>query len=142
MPGTGLGLNFALDKILPAQLKAIKKKKVSPGKLVGTWINCDKATRGLVKAIIGNVRGTLTVHAYGACVPTPCDWKVVKGMAYAESVSSVEAVAFSAFYKFHFKDTIITGHLCCGCMIIETYNHFTEGSGRSDYYSRECFYRK
>ena len=101
-----------------------------------------KATRGLVKVIIGDRRGKLSVHVFGACKPTPCDWKRVKGLAYAENVSSIEAIAFSAIYKFGFKETIVTGHLCNGCLVVETFNHFTDKSGRSDYYSRECFCRK
>jgi hypothetical protein len=137
-----LKLNTPFEKISAAKLKATKKKGVSPKNLVGTWVNCDRATRGLVKVIIGNRRGTLTVHAFGACHPTPCDWKKVKGLAYAENVSSSKAVAFSAFYKFSFKETIITGHLCGGCLFVETFNHFTDNSGRSDYYSGECFCRK
>ena len=131
--------NFALDKISSAKLKAVQKKLASPKALVGTWVNCDKATRGIVKVKIGNRRGTLVVNVFGACHPTPCDWKTVKGLAYAENVSSNKAVAFSAVYKFGFKKTIVTGHLCSGCLIVETFNHFTDGSGRSDYYSRDCF---
>jgi hypothetical protein len=54
-------------------------------------------------------------------------------------VSSSSAVAFSAHYKFSFKDTIVTGVLDSGSLRVETFNHFTDGSGRSDYYSRGYF---
>jgi len=132
---------FVLDKISAAKLRTIKRKKVSPTALKGTWVNCDKNTRGLVKVVIGSRGGVLSVNAFGACVPRPCNWGRVKGLAYADNVASVDGVAFSAMYKFSFKDVIMVGHLCCGCMLIETYNHFTDGSGRSDYYSQGCFYR-
>jgi hypothetical protein len=134
-------LKAIFDKIAASRLRAIRRKKVSPKALTGTWVNCDKKTGGLVKVVISSRRGILMVNAYGACHPRPCNWGLVRGLAYADSVGSLDAVAFSAMYKFSFKEVIVVGHLCCGCMIIETYNHFTDGSGRSDYYSQGCFYR-
>ena len=104
--------------------------------LVATWCNCDKETRGLVKIIIAHAGAGITVHGFGACVPTPCDWGAIPGMAYAANVSSSEAVAFSAQYNFSFKETIVVGHLDEGSLIVETFDHFTDGSGRSNYYSR------
>lgn len=131
-----------LEKISAARLKKVKSKKLNLKPLLGRWLNCDKDTGGLVRVSLGSRRGALTVHPLGACTPTPCDWGTVKGLAYSESVSSVDAVAFTATFKFSFKETIITGHLCGGCLVIETYNHFTDGSGRCDYYSRDCFCRR
>jgi hypothetical protein len=108
---------------------------VSVQPLLGTWTNCDKATRGIVEVIL-TAEGGLTVQAFGACSPTPCDWGKVKGIAYAANVSSTEAVAFSAQYKFGFKETILVGALERGSLVVETFDHFTDGSGRSDYYSK------
>jgi hypothetical protein len=39
-------------------------------------------------------------------------------------------------YKFGFKETIVVGVLDRGSLIVETFDHFTDGSGRSDYYSK------
>lgn len=142
MEKTKLEFNCVLDQISPAKLNVIKKIIVSPKNLVGTWVNCNKATPNVLNVIIGYRRGVLTVHMFGNCGPTPCDWTEEKGLAYAENVGSIEAVAFSVFHKPSFKETIITGHLCNGCLIVEMFNHFTDGSHRSDYYLRECFYRK
>ncbi len=109
---------------------------IVPGPLVGTWSNCDKATRGLVKVVIAAAGAGITVHAFGACTPTPCDWQIVPGSAYTANVSSTTAVAFSAQYKFGFKETLVVGHLDLGALVVETFDHFTDGSGRSDYYSK------
>ena len=131
-----------LEKISAAKLKVVKKKKLNVKPLIGKWINCDKKTRNLVRVELGNQRGVFTVHPFGACTPAPCDWGTAKGLAYSESVSSTDAVAFKATFKFSFKRAIVTGHLCEGCLVVETYNHFTDGSGRCDYYTRNCFYRR
>ena len=109
---------------------------VSLQPLLGTWTNCDKATRGVVKVILSAQGSTLIVQAFGACTPTPCDWGKVKGLAYAANVSSSVPVAFSAIYKFSFKETILVGVLESGSLIVQTFDNFTDGSGRSDYYSK------
>ena len=112
---------------------------VSPAPLVGHWVNSDPATRGLVKMDITAAGAAITVHAFGACTPTPCDWGAVAGLAYAKDVSSSEAIAFSAQYKFAFKQTIVTGAVDRGGISVETFDHFTDGSGRSNYYSKYQF---
>ena len=114
---------------------------VAPAALVGTWNNCDKATRGLVKVVIAAAGTGITVHAYGACTPTPCDWGTVAGLAYADNVSAAPAVACSAQFKFNFKQTILVGRLDAGVLVVETFDHFTDGSGRSDYANR-CYMGK
>jgi hypothetical protein len=79
------------------------------------------------------------MQAFGACTPRPCDWGAVPGLAYAANVSATGAVAFSARYEFDFKEVIVTGVLDSGSLRVETFNHFTDGSGRSDYYTRGYF---
>ena len=105
--------------------------------LVGTWKNINPATRDLVKVVIAAAGSAIKVEAFGACSPTPCDWGSVAGLAYAASVSSSPAVAFSAQYKFSFSQVILVGHLQGKNLIIETFTHFTDGSGRSDYYATD-----
>jgi hypothetical protein len=115
---------------------------VGPGALVGTWNACDAATRSLVRIVIAASGAGITVHAFGACTPSPCDWGSVPGLAYSANVSSSIAVAFTARYEFKFKETIVTGVLDNGSLIVETFNHFTDNSGRSDYYTRGYFCKR
>jgi hypothetical protein len=115
------------------------KAVVGPAALVGTWSACDRATRSLVRVVIAASGPSITVQAFGACTPTPCDWGAVPGLAYAANVSATVAVAFSARYEFDFKEVIVTGVLDSGSLRVETFNHFTDGSGRSDYYTRGYF---
>jgi hypothetical protein len=107
----------------------------SPLPLVGTWMNVDHATRGLIRVMIGANGNEITVHGFGACSPTPCDWGQVNGLIYADNVCATPAVAFTATYTFAFKVTNIVGHLFNGALFVETFDHFTDQSGRADYYS-------
>jgi len=89
-----------------------------------------------VRLVLGTKGSSLTVQGFGSCTPTPCDWGVVEGTAYGESVVATEAIAFSARYDFSFKETIVTGHVDNGTLIVETFDKFKDSSGRSNYYSR------
>ncbi len=127
--------NTAHEKV-SAQALANAKGTLSLKNLVGKWNNCDKNTRGLVRLVLGTKGSGLTVQGFGSCSPTPCDWGVVEGIAYGESVSATEAIAFSARYDFSFKETIVVGHLDNGTLIVETFDRFKDNSGRANYYSR------
>lgn len=103
--------------------------------ILGTWVNCDHHTRGLVRLMITAVGNEVMIHGFGACSPTPCDWGAVNGLIYADNVAAVPAVAFTAVYNFTFKQTTIVGRLLQGALLVETFDHFTDKSGRADYYS-------
>ena len=124
-----------LQEKLDAKVK-VEKLVTSLASIVGKWNNCDAQTRGLKSVVLSAKGNALSVQCFGACTPTPCDWGVVPGTAYAQNVSATDAIAFSAIFDLKFKVTIVTGHLDSGCLIVETFDTFKDGSGRSNYYSR------
>lgn len=109
---------------------------VAPTAVLGTWLNCDHATRGVVRVMITAAGTGINIQAFGACSPTPCDWGVTQGIVYADNVTASSAVAFHATYKFPFKETIVSGRLDGAMLLLETFDRFTDNSGRSSYYSR------
>jgi hypothetical protein len=110
---------------------------VASAPLLGTWNNVNPATRDIVKVVIAAAGSSIKVDAFGACSPTPCNFGSVAGVAYAANVSSSPAIAFGAQYKFSFSQVILVGHLQGKNLILETFTHFTDGSGRSDFYSTD-----
>jgi hypothetical protein len=127
------------EYMTPSQIveSAATPAAVVASPLVGTWKNINSATRDLVKIVITAAGSGIKVDAYGACSPTPCNWGNVAGLDYAASVSSSPAVAFSAQYKFSFSQVILVGHLHGKELLVEAFTHFTDGSGRSDYYATD-----
>lgn len=107
----------------------------SPGPLIATWVNVDHQTRDLVRLVIEPKGAEITVHAFGACHPNPCDWQKVDGLVYADSVVNTPAVAFKAEYKFPFAEVLLTGHLYMGALFVESLTHFIDQSGRADYFA-------
>jgi hypothetical protein len=115
---------------------AVTPEIVAPAPLAGAWKNTNSATRDLVEIVITAAGANLFVHAYGACSPKPCDWGNVAGMAYSSGVSSTPAIAFTASYKFSFSTVTLVGHLAGAILNVESITHFTDGSGRNDYYAQ------
>jgi hypothetical protein len=110
---------------------------VSPATLVGTWHNVNSATNDIVKIIVKASGSGISVEVFGACSPSPCVWGSEPAIAYAASVSSTPAVAFSAHYTFSFAKVIVVGHVQEKHLELETFTEFTDGSGRSNLYTHD-----
>ena len=134
-------LQFTRTEDLP---KGVHKTitTVDPTPLVGTWLNTDKATPGIVKLILAVRDGSFVVRAFGANGTTPYDWGEVDGAVYSSGVDSDEGMAFTASYRFGFLETILAVYLKSGILVLDSFNAFDDDSGRSDYFSREFFYQQ
>jgi len=113
---------------------------VDPTPLAGTWHSTDKATRGIVKLVLTATDDALIVHAYGACAPAPCDWGEVRGEVFAANVSGRAAMAFTARYDFGFMETALAVYYKGGILVLDSFNTFKDGSGRSSYFTREFYH--
>jgi hypothetical protein len=94
-PGLGGPVTFTSTVIVPV---------AALGVLQGTWLN-DNAATGEVPQVDINVDGSaVSVHGYGACVPTYCDWGSV-----AADVSQWNSQGkLTAVWNFGFKITTMT----------------------------------
>lgn len=54
---------------------------------VGTWTNLTATTNNITKIIIGTSGAQLTLHPYGKCSPSDCDWGT-KNFAYSNPLST------------------------------------------------------
>jgi len=119
--------------------------------LLGTWLNTNSATQGITRAVLFAKDGQFKLQILAAGHPGPCDfgetsasffdWGETSASFFAVDASSTEAMAFSAFYDFGFMDTRLQGHVRQGVLIIAKFDRFKDTSGRSNYFSKEFFYR-
>jgi len=112
--------------------------------LVGTWVNVDKETRGIVKLNIARKgNGRLAVHSYGACYPKPCDNGTVNAFAHSTSVDSSRAKAFSYQSNIGFAVEIVTGQLEDRedglRLVVNSFTRFTDSSSRYDFFYTDVF---
>ena len=79
------------------------------------------------------------LNAYGAGAPR--DWGKVAVIPHASGVDSHDPAGFLAVYDFDFMQMLLAANMNKGLLIIASYNTFRDGSRRSNYFSREFFYR-
>ncbi len=134
-----MSMQLAQEFMAPSHIAPERAKggSVSSATLLGAWKNLNSGTRDLVKVVIAASGTSITVDAFGACSPTPCNWGTVRGIAYASNVSAVPAVAFTAQYTFNFSHVILIGRLADRELLVESFTQFTDGSGRSNLYSAD-----
>lgn len=108
--------------------------------LQGTWQNTNTSSQGIVKMILTVQNDKLTIRAFGADQPTLQDWgTVIVEDVYASSVSSQQAISYTAQYHFDFKEVELQVNVSKGLMIIASHHVFHDGSGRANYFCREFF---
>lgn len=112
----------------------------------GYWKNVDPTTGGVTTLDIGASGSDVTVHAWGKCTPTDCDWgDAYQSYAYGPSVSSdliSEAMAISAIWTTSFSETLmIVKPTEKERLQADDYTRFTDDSGRTAYTQSYIFER-
>jgi hypothetical protein len=119
------------------------RQPVDVALLLGTWINTNAATAGIIKAVVMRDNCDLSLRVFGAGEPEPYDWgEVTIKAVFADAICSGSAISFTAEYDFGFLETELQTNLSKGLLIITSLNSFKDGSVRSDYFAREYFYKK
>jgi hypothetical protein len=106
--------------------------QVAPPSLLRTW---NGTGSGLVKVTIARAGIGYTIHAWGQCSPTPCNWGTVPLTVYAPNVTSKIADAGTAVYTNSFDVINVVVKLQGATLTVQTFTRFTDHSGRSNYNS-------
>jgi hypothetical protein len=114
---------------------------LDPAALVGMWHATDEQSTGVVRLELRKHEGVLLVRAFGADPAEPYDWGEAEAMPYGSGVTASTSMAFTAVYDFGFLVTIMAAHVNQGVLVVDTFNTFTDSSGRANYFSREFFHR-
>jgi hypothetical protein len=127
---------------VPVNVGLPKLADNDPGPLLGTW-------RGLAPEItksIGTLEllmedGGLKVRAEGVGADGPVDWGTTDAQAYADGHYLDNPPAFLATFDHGYMRVHLQGRPNRGVLVACEYTEFTDGSGRSNYFIRECFRR-
>ncbi len=109
--------------------------------LIGRWKNTNAETRGIAEIVIGVEGEGLRVQVFGACASGPRDWGARGATAYAYSVSGEIVAGFELTYDFGGQEALVTAIHNRGVLVIHAYHRFKDGSGRSNYISKEFFHQ-
>ena len=126
----------------PDPVEPVRPGSIDPSPFVGDWLSTNSNTRGIARLVIIGDDDGLIIHGFGACASSSCDWSETRGSVFADGVSSKRGLAFSALYDFGFKETWLQAKVKKGVLVVANLNRFKDASARSNYFSREFFYRE
>jgi hypothetical protein len=109
--------------------------------LLGDWRNTNTATRGIARIVIGEDDEGLRVQVFGACAGGTRDWGERRATTYAYHVTGAIVAGFELTFDFGPQETLVTAIHNRGVLVIHAYHRFKDGSGRSNYISKEFFHQ-
>ncbi len=124
-------------------VSAEQKKPVQLSSILGVWTNTNPLGRGIESFVVSEKREQAYLRVYGSGASSAVDWgEVPVSVVYAKSSHSSEPMAFEARYDLGFMDIHIQANFSLGLLVMACFNCFKDGSGRSNYFSREFFHRE
>ncbi|HKN98573.1 MAG TPA: hypothetical protein VJX10_15745 [Pseudonocardiaceae bacterium] len=113
-----------------------------PGALLGTWeALAPTVTKGIASLEIAPDGDDVLVQAHGVGAGGPVDWGTTRAELYADAHYLDNAPAFLATFDHGYMRVHLQARINRGCLVVCVFTTFTDDSGRSDYFVRECFGR-
>ena len=113
-----------------------------PGALLGTWqALAPGATKGISTLEVLPDGADVLVRAHGVGVDGPVDWGATQAQLYADAHYLDNAPAFLATFDHGYMRVHLQARINRGALVVCVFTTFTDDSGRSDYFVRECFGR-
>ena len=118
-------------------------KTLKTDRLIGRWLNTNPDTQGITECLIRYDGELFTIDILGAGPETPIAWPTckTKPLANLEEEAGQRAFALSATFDFGFMTAETYIRVNKGVLVIVLFASFRDGSKRSDYVTREFFYR-
>ena len=105
--------------------------------LVGTWINTNRDTKGITRFdISARDDGGIDVEATGSTA-----WPITPASVYGDRLDARDALAFSAVCDLGYADVHLQTNIKGGVLVVARFHRFKDGSGRSNFFMREFYYR-
>jgi hypothetical protein len=126
----------------------IEPERAAPGlpfdgsEMFGEWLNTNPDSRGIARLRVdGDASNAAIVRVWGAQVPQPLEWRPTSAALFALSSGSRLAKAFSARYTADDVAVALQANIKQGVLVVASFTEFKDGSGRSNYFHREFYYR-
>ncbi len=117
-------------------------RQLDTSSLLGFWRNTNSLSLGIAAVEISDRGEHLGIRVHGVGESGTVDWGEVAGPAYAKDCSSADAMAFSATFNSQGIRCHLQANVKQGVLVIAYFTEFKDGSGRSNYFSREFYYKE
>lgn len=140
MPQT---LEFKQRSHLDPQLSDPAATTSNVEKLTGHWVNTNPETRGIAECVIEPDGLGLIVKVLAVGVDGPIAWPTAKVavLRNLEEEAGQRTGALAVNFDFGFMKSETCIRVNKGVLVILLFNRFLDRSGRSNYVTREFFYR-
>lgn len=125
----------------PEDRCAARTAPATASAFVGTWRNTNSESSGIASVSFATTSAGATMHILGSEAGGERDWGTTPVDIYTESGVSHEPARIKANYDLGFQDVLLHGWVKQGILVFALFRRFTDGSGRSNYFDREFFYR-
>ncbi len=120
----------------------LEPSRISTAPLVGSWINTNPESRGIVGVRFDTGSNDIAIEVLGAGEPGPIQWGAAPVCTpYARSIADPEAEGGTAVFDFGSTVTDLQANVNQGLLIVATLTRFSDGSGRANLFAREFFRR-
>ena len=122
-----------------------KSEAVEPGNLaalVGTWVNSNPDSTGVVRLVVTQSGGKLSLRVYAIGpdgTDSLIDWGLAELNLFTAGPSSRVVTGFTCLYDFGFVETQLQAMILKGLIVLAQIHRFKDDSNRADYFVREYF---
>jgi hypothetical protein len=128
----------ARDRLDPAPAT---RPEIDLAPLLGSWVVFEPGTTGITKVEVEASGGSVSARVYGSGADGQPDWGTAPATVFTDDVGGDEAWAFRCGYDHGWQRVELFGYLNRGVLAVDAGTSFADGDPRSDYFTRELFYR-
>jgi hypothetical protein len=118
-------------------------KTLSIDSLAGRWVNTNRQTQGVAECLIEQEGDKFSVSGVAVGADGPIVWPATRARVFAnlEEEAGQRALALAVTFDFGFWRAEAYLRVNKGVLVIVLFNTFQDNTGRSNYVTREFFYR-
>jgi len=137
-------LEFKQSSHLNPELSDPASRQLSGEKLIGRWLNTNHETQGMAECVIARAGDYYSVSVLGVGKDGLIEWPTTTAITLAnlEEEAGQRTVALMADFDMGFMLAATQIRINRGVLVITLFNTFKDDSGRSNYVTREFFYRQ
>jgi hypothetical protein len=118
-------------------------KTLRTDSLTGRWVNTNRETQGIAECFIEQEGDKFSVSGVAVGADGPIVWPATKARVFAnlEEEAGQRALALAVTFDFGFWRAEAYLRVNKGVLVIVLFNTFQDNTARSNYVTREFFYR-